>query len=150
LREINSKNDYWRWNVVLSVWSWKHLTKFATETAVISMTQGSLHVEIANEDIAHNFFQYQGYRSLLIYSTRPDSQPSLLCGNTHVHEHVHRKRLELLPSIGFSTIAMLQLTKRALSSSFWPKNWLLKRNMYPVSLIWFWMTCGCFQKWSLP
>jgi hypothetical protein len=42
----------------------------------------SLHVEITSEDNAHHFLQYQGHCSLWIQSTRPNSQSSLLCGNT--------------------------------------------------------------------
>jgi hypothetical protein len=42
------------------------------------------HVDITNEDSDHHFVQYQGYCSLLIHSTRPNSQPSLLGGNTEV------------------------------------------------------------------
>jgi hypothetical protein len=33
-----------------------------------------------------------------------------------------------------------------LSSSFWPKNWLLKWNTHPVPLIWLHMTSGFTQK----
>jgi hypothetical protein len=41
----------------------------------------SLHVEIMNDDIAHHFPWCQWRCSLWIHSTRPNSQPSLLCGN---------------------------------------------------------------------
>jgi len=41
-------------------------------------------VNITNEDNAHHYLQYQGYCSLLIHSTRPNSQPSLLCGSSEV------------------------------------------------------------------
>jgi hypothetical protein len=44
--------------------------------------KGSSHVEIIDEDNAHYFLRYQGYCSLSIHLTRPNSQPSLLCGNT--------------------------------------------------------------------
>jgi hypothetical protein len=40
------------------------MTKFAVETANVSMTQESLHVEIENEGNAHHFLQYQEYCSL--------------------------------------------------------------------------------------
>jgi hypothetical protein len=57
------------------------MTKFAVGTASIPMTQQSSHVEITNEGNAYHFLQYQGYCSLSFYSTRPNSQLSLLCGN---------------------------------------------------------------------
>jgi hypothetical protein len=39
-----------------------------------------------------------------------------------LHEAVGRRGLNLDPTTRFSTIIMLQLTRRSLSSSFWPKN----------------------------
>jgi hypothetical protein len=56
-----------------------------------------------------------------------------------------QKGLNCDPAIGFSIMTMLQLTGLCLSSSFWPKNWLLKLNTHSVFLIWLWITCGCFQ-----
>jgi len=50
------------------------MTKFATESVNITMTQESSHVKITNKDNTHHFLQYQGYCSLWIHSTRSNSQ----------------------------------------------------------------------------
>jgi len=49
------------------------MTKFSMETVNIPMTQDSLHVEITDENNAHHFLRYQGYWSLWIHPTRPNS-----------------------------------------------------------------------------
>jgi hypothetical protein len=64
------------WNMVVSVWSRKQMTKFAVETADIPMNFESLFVKITNEDNDHHFLQYQGYCSLWIHFTRLNSQQS--------------------------------------------------------------------------
>jgi hypothetical protein len=50
--------------------------------ADIPTTQGSSHFEITKEDKAHHFLWYQGYCSLWIHFTTPNSQLTSLCGNT--------------------------------------------------------------------
>jgi hypothetical protein len=57
-----------------------------------------------------------------------------------LREVVRRKGLNFDPTIQFSAITMLQLTRRSLSSSFWHKNRLLKWNTHPIPLIWLQIT----------
>jgi hypothetical protein len=53
------------------------------------------------------------------------------------------KSLNFGPTILFSS-----MTRRSLSSSFWPKNQLLKRNIRLFPLIGLRITSGCFKKLS--
>jgi hypothetical protein len=54
-----------------------------------------------------------------------------------LYEAVLRKLPEIWPNDWFSTMTTIQLTRRSLSSSFWPKKGLLKWNTNPLPLIWF-------------
>jgi hypothetical protein len=62
-----------------------------------------------------------------------------------LREAERKKRPELWPNdrIPYHDNAP---AKRVLSRSFWRKNRLLKWNTHPITLVWFRMTSGCFQK----
>jgi hypothetical protein len=63
-----------------------------------------------------------------------------------LYEAVRRKSPELVPTVGFSPMTMLQLNRYSLSSSFWSRNRLLKWNTHPFHLIWLQMTSDCLHK----
>jgi hypothetical protein len=117
----------------------------AVETTNIPTIQESLHVRITNEDTAHYFLLYQGYCSLWIHSIRQKNHSRLL------HENIEvvmwsRKRPELWLSDCILHHASAPAHKALPVNQFLAQNQLLKWNTHMVSLIWFQMTCGCFQK----
>jgi len=137
-------NFHCRWNMVLLVWSQKWMTKFAMETTNIPTTQENLHVKITNEASAHHLLLYHGYYSLWINSTRPDIQPSLLCGNNW--SCIQRKAwtfvwLDSLPWQCFSAQSALCQVVSGPHIDYW--------NGPPplhIPLIWLWMISGWFCK----
>jgi hypothetical protein len=79
------------------------------------------------------------YCSLSIHSTRPNSQPSLLCGNNEaVLRRCEEKKFNLSPNHLILHYDNAQAYKALFSRSFWPKNRLLKWNTHPISLD-FWL-----------
>jgi hypothetical protein len=105
------------------------------ETVDIPTTQENSHVEITNENNAHHFLRCQGYCSFWIHSTRPPKQSTKLIMWKYCSGYLKlcvEKGQNFGPMIRFSTMTTLQLTRRSLSSSFWPKNRLLKWNTHPL------------------
>jgi hypothetical protein len=127
--------------MVLSIWFWKQRTEFVMEIADVPMTQESSHVEITNEDKAHHFLRYEEYHPLWIHFTKPNSEPSLLCGNTEAVtcSYSMEKGLSFGPVIGFSTMTMLQFTRCSLWSSFWPQKSIIEKEHPPYSPDNFWL-----------
>jgi hypothetical protein len=133
--------------MVLSAWSRKQTAKFAMETAHIHTTRESSHVEITNEDTAHHFLRYQGYCSLWIHFTRPNSQPRLLCENTEaVIWRCAWRKAWTLANDWILRHDTAPAHKTLPVKEFLAKNSVTEMNIYLVSLIWLRITCGCFQK----
>jgi len=130
----------WRWNMVLSVWSWKQGTKFTMEIADILHTPIKLTCQNHRWRQCSLPFLYQGSDH---FELIPQGHYVEIL--KQLHEGMSRKGLNFVPVIGFSTIITLQLTRHSLSCNFWPKNRLLIWKTHPVPLIWLWMNFGCFQ-----
>jgi hypothetical protein len=103
--------------------------------------EGSSHVEISNDDITHHFVRYQ-----FISRGQTVNQAYYVEILKRLRKLCLEKGLNFGPTIEFSTMKMLQLTRRSLLSSSWPKLPLLKWSTHPVPLILLRMSCGCFQK----
>jgi len=129
--------NYLRWNVVLSIWSWKQTTKFARETANVPTTQESLHVKITNEDNANHFLQFQGYCTIWIHSKKTKQSIKFIMWKywSSYMKLCVEKGLNFCPVIGFSTMTMLQFIRYSLPGSFLSKNWLLEWNTHPIPII---------------
>jgi hypothetical protein len=91
------------------------------------------------------FFDVKGIHFKFIPQGQTVTQAYYVEIQKWLFEAVCRKGLNFAV-IAFSTMIMLWLTRHSLSSSFWPKNLLLKWNTHPVPVIWIQMTSGSFQK----
>jgi hypothetical protein len=113
-------------------------------------TQEIFYFEITNEDSAITVFDIKG---TVHFEFIPQDQTAKLIMWKYRSGYVKpcvEKGLNFGQTIEFSTITMIQLTRRFLSLSFWPKNRLLKWNTHHVPLTWIQMNSCRFQKRSLP
>jgi hypothetical protein len=117
---------------VLSAWSRKHTIKFAMQTAHTPTTQGSSHVEITNENKCSSVCSISRVMFTL-NSFNKGIQLTRLIKRKYRSGYMKlyvEKCPNFDPMIRFATVTMLQLTKRPLSSTFWPNNRLLIWNTH--------------------
>jgi hypothetical protein len=94
----------------------------------IPISQESLHVEITDEDNTHHFLRCQGYCSLWAHSTRPNSQPNLLCGNFEAITWIlHRDWIFAHLLLSFLVLAV---TLRCFDSTLVTQNWNNRNNRW--------------------
>jgi len=113
----------------------KKLWKSQVFLSGIPTIQQNSHVEITDEDTVRYFLLYQGYCLLWIRSTRLNNQGNLLWKYGSGYVNLYLEKAWIFGSTtGFSTVTILQLTKRSLSSRFLPKKidyWRGTPNLFP-------------------
>jgi hypothetical protein len=102
------------------------------ETADIPTTHESSHVEIKMNNV-HLLLDIKGtvHFEFILQSQTVKKLIKLKYRSGYVKLCV-KNGLNFGPTIGFSNMTQVHFTRRSPSSSFWPKNWLLKWNTYLI------------------